>query len=253
MSGPIFDPDVVVSGALFSLDGRSTLPGSENDMSMAGAGRHASSTLRLFCRVQCAHFEGCLEGLQPWLGRTCCFWKSAACGDRFAERFPCRFYCCRTFSCWNWSACFACQATLRLTGVFKALERNLSLASRHVDASSHVTPILPCCPCLHFLFLVCLCLLCRLVLLVVMYFRSLFRVFAAGFALVVGSGALCESCIHVVSVCVHDSGTNLIDHNSWKHGHEAAGETQVLSLSSWFKDRCSFVDTVVGGAALNSI
>ena len=34
MSGPIFDPDVFVSGALFSVDGRSTLPGSENDTSM---------------------------------------------------------------------------------------------------------------------------------------------------------------------------------------------------------------------------
>ena len=60
-----------------------------------------------------------------------------------------------------------------------------------------------------------------------------------GVALVVGSGALCESCTHVVSVCVHDSGTDLIDHNSWKHGHEAAGETKVLSLSSGSKDRCS--------------
>ena len=71
-----------------------------------------------------------------------------------------------------------------------------------------------------------------------------------GGALVVGSGALCESCTHVVSVCVHDSGTDLIDHNSWKHGHEAAGETKVLSVSSGFKDRCSFVNTVLGGAAL---
>ena len=53
-----------------------------------------------------------------------------------------------------------------------------------------------------------------------------------GIALVVASGALCESCTHVVSVCVHDPGTNLIDCNSWKHGHEAAGETKVLSLSS---------------------
>ena len=74
--------------------------------------------------------------------------------------------------------------------------------------------------------------------------------FAVGFALVVGSGAVCESCTHVVSVCVHDSGTDLVDHNSWKHGHEAAGDTKVLSLSSGFKDRCSFVDTVLGRAAL---
>ena len=34
VSGPVFDPDVFVSGALFSVDDRSTLSGSENDMSM---------------------------------------------------------------------------------------------------------------------------------------------------------------------------------------------------------------------------
>ena len=34
MSGPVFDPDVYVSGAMFSVDGRSTLHGSENDVSM---------------------------------------------------------------------------------------------------------------------------------------------------------------------------------------------------------------------------
>ena len=31
-----------------------------------------------------------------------------------------------------------------------------------------------------------------------------------GGSLVVGSGTLCESCTHVVSVCVHDSGTDLM-------------------------------------------
>ena len=53
-----------------------------------------------------------------------------------------------------------------------------------------------------------------------------------------------------VSVCVHDSGTDLIDHNSWKHGHEADGGTKALNQSSGFMDGCSFVDTVAGGAAL---
>ena len=82
VSGPVFDPDGFVSGALFSVDGRSTLPGSENDMSMNQClegfeeepvlwGR-VSSTLRLFGRFWCAHFEGCFEGFQPWCGRTCC-------------------------------------------------------------------------------------------------------------------------------------------------------------------------------------
>ena len=54
-----------------------------------------------------------------------------------------------------------------------------------------------------------------------------------GGALVVGSGA--ESCTHVVRVCAHDSGTDHIDHNSWKHGP---------------MDGCTFVDTVLGRAAL---
>ena len=58
--------------------------------------------------------------------------------------------------------------------------------------------------------------------------------------------SLCERC---TSICC-SYGTDLIDHNSWKHGSEAAGGTKVLSLSSGFKDRCSFVDTVLGGAAL---
>ena len=33
---------------------------------------------------------------------------------------------------------------------------------------------------------------------------------SASCALVVGFGALCESCTHVVNVCVHDSGTDLL-------------------------------------------
>ena len=71
-----------------------------------------------------------------------------------------------------------------------------------------------------------------------------------GVSLVVGSGAHCESCTHVVSVCVHDSWTDLIDHNSWKHGHEAAGGTKALNQSSGSMDGCSFVDTVVGGGTV---
>ena len=80
VSGPVFDPDVFVSGALLSVDGRSSLPGSENDMSMNQylkgfeeepvLGGHASSTPRLFCRFQCAHFEGRVPRRTSTLART---------------------------------------------------------------------------------------------------------------------------------------------------------------------------------------
>ena len=49
--------------------------------------------------------------------------------------------------------------------------------------------------------------------------------------------------------CVNLEG-DLSGHNLWKHGHETAGGTKMLIQSSGFKDRCSFVDTVIGGAAL---
>ena len=49
---------------------------------------------------------------------------------------------------------------------------------------------------------------------------------------------------------MHDSETDFIDHNSWKHGHEADGGTEALNQSSGYVDGCSFVDTVVGRAAL---
>ena len=49
--------------------------------------------------------------------------------------------------------------------------------------------------------------------------------------------------------CVNSEG-DLSGHNSWKHGHEAAGGTKALNQSSGSMDGCSFVDTVVGGAAL---
>ena len=71
-----------------------------------------------------------------------------------------------------------------------------------------------------------------------------------GRALVCESGALCRVCVEDARQSVVSSGTDLVDHNSWKHGHEAAGETKVLSLSSGSKNGCSFVDTVFGGAAL---
>ena len=43
---------------------------------------------------------------------------------------------------------------------------------------------------------------------------------------------------------------DLSGHNSWKHGHETAGGTKMLTQSSGYRDGCSFVDTVIGGAAL---
>ena len=121
VSGPVSDPDVFVSGALFSVDGRSTLPGSENDMSMNQYLKGIEEKPVLGDtppqrRFRCAHLEGCVEGFQPWHGRTCCFWKRASRGDRFAECGPCWLWCSGTFSCWHWSACFACQATC--TGLF---------------------------------------------------------------------------------------------------------------------------------------
>ena len=71
-----------------------------------------------------------------------------------------------------------------------------------------------------------------------------------GRALVCELGALCRVCVKDARQSAVSYGTDLTDHNSWKHGPEAAGGTKVLSLSSGFKDRCSFVDTVLGGAAL---
>ena len=71
-----------------------------------------------------------------------------------------------------------------------------------------------------------------------------------GRAFVCESGALCRVCVKDARQSVVSYGTGLNDHNSWKHGHEAAGETKVLSLSSGSKDGCSFVDAILGGAAL---
>ena len=71
-----------------------------------------------------------------------------------------------------------------------------------------------------------------------------------GRALVCESGALCRVCVKDARQSVVGYGTDLIDHKLWKHGHEAAGETKVLSLSSGSRDGCSFVDIVLRGAAL---
>ena len=71
-----------------------------------------------------------------------------------------------------------------------------------------------------------------------------------GCALVCESGALCWVCAEDARQSVVSSGGDHFDHNSWKHGHEAAGGKKALNQSSGSKDGCSFVDTVVGGAAL---
>ena len=59
------------------------------------------------------------------------------------------------------------------------------------------------------------------------------------------SGALCRVCAEGAHQSVVSSG-----HNSWEHGHETAGGTKVLNQCSGTTDRLSFVDTVSGGAAL---
>ena len=80
----------------------------------------------------------------------------------------------------------------------------------------------------------------------------------------------CLVCLHAVSVVVvrwtdrmchgagsvwrmhvmANSGSDHIDRNSWKHGPEVSGGTKALNQCSGYKDGRSFVDTVVGGAAL---
>ena len=61
-------------------------------------------------------------------------------------------------------------------------------------------------------------------------------------------GAGCGVRSEHVGDCVNLEG-DLSGHNSWKHGHETAGGTKMLTQSSGYRDGCSFVDTVIGGAA----
>ena len=75
--------------------------------------------------------------------------------------------------------------------------------------------------------------------------RGSSRCSRCGRAFVCESGALCRVCAEGAHQSVVSSG-----HNSWKHGHETAGGTKMLTQSSGSKDGCSFVDTVLGGAAL---
>ena len=66
-----------------------------------------------------------------------------------------------------------------------------------------------------------------------------------GRASVCESGALCRVCADGAHQSVVSSG-----HNSWEHGHETAGGTKALNQCSGTTDGLSFVDTVIGGAAL---
>ena len=70
-------------------------------------------------------------------------------------------------------------------------------------------------------------------------------------------GSLDGSDVSWCRVCAEDacggmanSGSDHIDRNSWKHGPEVSGGTKALIQCSGTTDRRSFVDTVVGGAAL---
>ena len=79
--------------------------------------------------------------------------------------------------------------------------------------------------------------------------RSVSRVSLCCGACVGEFGARCGVFSEHVGDCVNSEG-DLSGHNSWKHGHEVAGGTKVLSQSSGLRDGCCFVDTVLGRAAL---
>ena len=280
VSGPIFDPDVFVSGALFSVDGRSTLPGSENDTSMnqylkdleeelvlgdtppqpfpffAGSGaltlKGASSDFKLGMDGRAASLHT-LKGASrdSNLGMD----GRAASGNaqrakvassnavpagsgaaapslvgsgRRASRARRRVQFSSSDRCVpssrkDFESCFEARervitwdSDLAMLPLSSSLVPSLSMSDVSVGFSRGrvLSESISCVRC--------------------------------GVSLVVGSGALCESCTHVVSVCVHDSETDFIDHNSWKHGHEADGGTKALNQSSGYVDGCSFVDTVVG-------
>ena len=71
------------------------------------------------------------------------------------------------------------------------------------------------------------------------------RCSCCGRAFVCESGALCRVCADGAHQSSVSSG-----HNSWEHGHETAGGTKTLNQSSGYKGGRSFVDTALGGAAL---
>ena len=79
--------------------------------------------------------------------------------------------------------------------------------------------------------------------------RSVSRVSGCCGACAGEGGARCGVRSEHVGDCVNLEG-DLSGHNSWKHGHETAGGTKMLTQSSGFKDGCSFVDTALGGATL---
>ena len=58
-----------------------------------------------------------------------------------------------------------------------------------------------------------------------------------------------EHCVGFDADGAHQSAVSS-GHNSWEHGHETAGGTKTLNQSSGYKDGRSFVDTALGGAAL---
>ena len=107
----------------------------------------------------------------------------------------------------------------------------------HIDASSHVILISTLCTLLARLPLVHPSLrgLCLVSLVVVVH--VLVRV---------GQDA---EFVRNMWVTVNLKG-DLSGHFSWKHGHETAGGTKMLTQSSGYRDGCSFINTVNGGAAL---
>ena len=76
------------------------------------------------------------------------------------------------------------------------------------------------------------------------------RCVCCGCSLAGSDASRCRVCAEDACGVMANSGSDHIDRNSWKHGHEAAGGVKVLSQSSGFKDGCSFVDNVLGRAVL---
>ena len=109
VSGPIFDPDVFVSGASFA-NGQSTLPGFENVTSMKFLeGSEEEPVLgdtppdpSRFCRSRLAHFQGCLEG-------RCRIWKSLR---LFGNAWSFWLRCVGRFSSRRWSLAASAGAVL---------------------------------------------------------------------------------------------------------------------------------------------
>ena len=117
----------------------------------------------------------------------------------------------------------------------------LSPILSHIDASSHVILTSTLCILLARLSLVHLSLRGS---------RHVFLVVVVHVSVRVGHGCGVRS--EHVGDCVNLEG-DLSGHNSWKHGHETAGGTKMLTQSSGYRDGRSFVDTVIGETGTGTV